>query len=239
MVKPQRLQKYIADCGICSRRKAEVLIESGKVQINGQKAKLGDKVNEGDRVMIDNKPLVQKQTDYETYLVYKPRGVTSTTADRFAERIVTELVPSKKRLFPIGRLDKESEGLIILSNDGNLAQKLSHPSFEITKTYQVKIDRPMNAHDLHQLRKGVNDGTDQLSADSIKQITPTTLVFVLHHGKKRHIRRMLAQFDYQVEELIRTHIGNLSLATLKGASYLALTAPQIDQLLSSCLKPSS
>lgn len=240
MVKPQRLQKYIAGCGICSRRKAEILIEAGRVTINGQKASLGMSVNLGDQVMLDHKLIQTTDNPEQTFLVYKPRGYTSSVSDRFAEKLVTELVPSKLRLYPVGRLDKESEGLLILTNNGDLANQLLHPRYELTKTYQVTIDRPLTVLDRTELLKGVFDHGEELHADSITtQPRSTTLEIKLHHGKKRHLRRMLARFNYQVLKLVRIQIGPLSLATLGSSPYLALTNQDIDHLLSSCLKPSS
>lgn len=240
MVKPQRLQKYIAGCGICSRRKAEILIEAGRVTINGKKASLGMSVNPDDKVMLDNKPILASDNPEQTFLVYKPRGYTSSVSDRFAEKLVTELVPSKLRLYPVGRLDKDSEGLIILTNNGDLANQLLHPRYELNKVYEVTLDRPLSAANRAGLLKGVFDQGENLEADNIifKQ-SSSVIEITLHHGKKRHIRRMLARFDYQVLKLIRTQIGPLTLATLKGAPYLALTDQNIDHLLSSCLKPSS
>lgn len=240
MVKPQRLQKYIAGCGICSRRKAEILIEAGRVTINGQKASLGMTVKPGDQVMLDHKLIQTTDNPEQTFLVYKPRGYTSSVSDRFAEKLVTELVPSKLRLYPVGRLDKESEGLIILTNNGDLANQLLHPRYQLTKTYQVTIDRPLTPQDQAVLLKGVFDHGEQLNADSITTHPRSRILEIqLHHGKKRHIRRMLAKFDYQVLQLVRIRIGPLSLATLGSSPYLALTDKDIDHLLSTCLKPSS
>ncbi len=240
MVKPQRLQKYIAGCGICSRRKAELLIEAGQVMVNGQKATLGMSVTETDKVTINGKPITVLDHPHETYLVYKPRGYTSTVSDRFAEQLVTDLIPTKARIFPVGRLDKDSEGLIILTNDGELANKMTHPSYQIEKIYHVVLDQEFNPSDLRFLEEGINDDGEFLTADKIEQTEyPNELRITLHHGKKRHIRRMLSSLDYRVTRLIRTEIGTLKLATLRGGPYLALTDTMIDQLLSTCLKPSS
>lgn len=240
MVKPQRLQKYIAGCGICSRRKAELLIEAGQVMVNGQKAQLGMSVTEKDKVTINGRPITVLDHPHETYLVYKPRGYTSTVSDRFAEQLVTDLIPTKSRIFPVGRLDKDSEGLIILTNDGELANKMTHPSYQIEKIYHVILDQEFNPSDLRLLEAGINDDGEFLTADKIEHTQyPNELRITLHHGKKRHIRRMLSSLDYRVTRLIRTEIGTLKLATLRGGPYLALTDTMIDHLLLTCLKPSS
>lgn len=240
MVKPQRLQKYIAGCGICSRRKAELLIEAGQVMVNGQKAQLGMSVTETDKITINGKPITVLDHPHETYLVYKPRGYTSTVSDRFAEQLVTDLIPTKARIFPVGRLDKDSEGLIILTNDGELANKMTHPSYQIEKIYHVVLDQEFNPSDIRFLEDGINDDGEFLTADKIEQTKyPNELRITLHHGKKRHIRRMLSSLDYRVTRLIRTEIGTLNLATLRGGPYLALTDTMIDHLLSTCLKHSS
>ncbi|MBI4835653.1 MAG: rRNA pseudouridine synthase [Candidatus Abawacabacteria bacterium] len=222
MVKSVRLQKYIADCGICSRRKAEELIRAGKVTINDKIASLGNKVSPHDQVMISGK-LISATVHKVTYLIYKPIGYTSSTQDRFAERLVTDLVPkSSDRLYPVGRLDKESEGLMLLTNDGDLAYQVTHPKFFLTKIYEINITPNFRPEDQNKLKRGMRDQKEFLQLDKLEVLSPIQLRISLHHGKKRHIRRMLRKCGYEVVKLVRTNIGPLSLADLAGKSYRPL-----------------
>lgn len=231
MVKSLRLQKYMADCGICSRRKAEEYIQAGQVKVNGKVATIGMKVSDQDAVTINEKLVEASSSTKETYLVYKPLGYTSTTKDPFADHVVTELVPhSTARLYPVGRLDKNSEGLIILTNDGNLAHEATHPSFMLSKIYEVHITPDFREEDRAILEKGIEDNDEKLTLDSLSVIGPRILRITLHHGKKRHIRRMLANCHYHVNRLIRTTIGPFSFATLSGRPYCLLTQEQIKLL---------
>lgn len=231
MVKPLRLQKYIADCGICSRRQAEEYIRAGQVKVNGAVATIGMKVSEKDMVSFNEKLVTPTVAHRETYLVYKPLEYTSTTKDPFAEHVVTELVPhSQARLYPVGRLDKNSEGLIILTNDGELAHRATHPSFKLAKIYEVHITPDFRDEDRATLEKGIEDNDEKLTLDTLSVIGPRILRIALHHGKKRHIRRMLAHCHYHVNRLIRTTIGPFSFATLSGRPYCLLSPEQLKLL---------
>lgn len=238
MVKPLRLQKYLADCGICSRRKGEELIIGGKIKVNGVIATLGMKVTGDEEILLHNQPIKATHTKI-AYLVYKPRGYTSTTADHHAEQLVTSLVPDKQRLYPVGRLDKESEGLFILTNDGDLAFKTSHPSSELSKVYKITVDRPMTETVCKNLVEGVIDEEEWLTLDKIELVDDYTIIITLHHGKKRHIRRMLAAFGYRVSSLVRIAIGPLTLDSLQRQQYRILTPSEVATILSLCHKPSS
>jgi len=232
MVKPLRLQKYIADCGICSRREAETFIQAGRVLVNGNLAVLGQKVDSSDIVKIDDKVIQPQAGPKETYLVYKPIGYTSSTKDTHAELLVTSLIPSATRLYPVGRLDKNSEGLILLTNDGELAHISSHPKFILQKVYEVEINPSFRSSDSTYLAAGIQDGNDFLTLDKLEVITPTRLQITLHHGKKRHIRRMLAKAHYHVNKLTRIQIGPLTLASLNNKPYRLLTQQECSQLTS-------
>lgn len=230
-VKPVRLQKYLADCGICSRRQAEIFIEEGRVMVNGSLATLGMKVTDQDKISVDGKEIITSHKEKAVYLVYKPRGVTSSTKDIHAEHLVTSLVPSEERLYPVGRLDRDSEGLIILTNDGNLTFTLTHPSFEISKKYHVFIEPGITNGDVEKLKKGIIHDREKLLLDDIHMLNPREVVITLHHGKNRHIRRMFAALRYEVIRLIRTSIGPLTLADLAGKPYLRLTSDQVSSIV--------
>ncbi len=233
VVKPVRLQKYLADCGICSRRQAEGWIEEGRVTVNGQPAIIGMKVSASDSISVDGKEIKLVIPEKVAYLVYKPRGVTSSAQDIHAEKLVTSLVPSEERLYPVGRLDRESEGLIILTNDGELTFTLTHPSFEISKKYHVYIEPDITDADIIRLKQGIIHDKEELLLDDIQLLNPHEVIITLHHGKNRHVRRMFATLRLEVTKLIRTNIGPLSLADLGGKPYLRLTQEQLKQLMSS------
>lgn len=230
MVKPLRLQKYIADCGICSRRNAESLIQAGRVKVNSTIANLGQKVTSADQIYIDNKLISATKNEPETYLVYKPINYTSSTKDMHADLLVTDLVPSTSRLYPVGRLDKNSEGLLLLTNDGELANKATHPKYVLLKVYEVHIIPNFRKSDIRMLEEGIQDGDDFLTLDKIVLLAHNKIEITLHHGKKRHIRRMLAKCHYHVEKLIRTKIGSCTLASLNEKSYRRLTAQEVQEL---------
>jgi 23S rRNA pseudouridine2605 synthase len=231
MVKPLRLQKYIADCGICSRRQAEALIRAGKVTVNGAEATIGMKISTEDIVSVNGQK-ISSQHARETYLVYKPIGFTSSSRDIYAEKLVTELIPgTKARLYPVGRLDKNSEGLIILTNNGDLAYQTTHPKFELQKVYEVEIIPNFRERDRKILEQGITDLSESLKLDKLETLSPNRLQITLHHGKKRHIRRMLAHCHYHVARLIRTKIGPFTLADLEGKSYRKLTGEECTKLV--------
>ncbi len=220
-----RINKYLAENGICSRRKADEHILSGRVYINGKKAILGDIVNpEIDDVKVDGLVLDYKPIDHEYWAVYKPVGYVSTAKDEHNRKIVTDLVNSCTRLYPVGRLDKDSEGLIILTNDGELTKLLSHPSYEHLKRYIV-LARQTTPHPKAYYKSGFEKGLriDQkimkaekvisIANDSAKGVLRIELDMIT--GYNRQIRKMCAKMDLDVLKLIRTGISKLNLYDLK------------------------
>lgn len=236
------LQKYIADSGMCARRKAEELIRLGQVKVNGKRAELGQRVEMTDEVIVSGRKI--KTATHKVYLkLNKPVGYVSTNATKRGEKPVFELIKTSERLFVVGRLDKDSRGLMILTNDGELAQQLAHPSFEHEKKYIVKVSQgrskaehalPFKLTDavLRHFLTGIDigEGDGVVRAKSIKYLRTNTFEIVLTYGKKRQIRRMFAAFELLVMDLQRIEIAGLKLGALKERESKALTAQEVAML---------
>lgn len=230
-----RINKYLASIGIASRRKVDELIEEGRVKINGKTANLGDQVDpQKDIVEVDGKKVGEKEK-----LVYialnKPEGYTSTAAHIKGEKSVLELIESPVRLYPVGRLDRDSTGLIILTNDGELALKLTHPKFHVPKTYEVKVLGNVSKTQIEMMEKGIKleEGTTKPAKVQIKmQSLPhhSILEITLYEGKKRQIRRMLATLHLHVLDLKRTSIGQVKIGNLPLGKFRNLSEEEIKSL---------
>lgn len=209
-----RLNKYLADCGIASRRKAEELILAGKIKVNDKIiTELGTKVDPAkDKVYYQNK-LVQPQ-NFIYIMLNKPQGYTCTTKKFKDEKNILDLIQIKEKIFPVGRLDKDSQGLIFLTNDGDWAYQLTHPKFQIEKEYTVNINKPIENENLDKMKKGLEDEGDFLKIKSFKLNSPTSINLILTQGHKREIRRLFRHFDYQIKELKRIRIDHWQLGNL-------------------------
>ena len=219
-----RLQKYLADAGVASRRACEELIVSGRVSVNGKiETKLGTKINpENAKVALDGKAIKQKIT--KTYIAfYKPRGVLSTMSDPSGRSSLSSFFSDwSERLFHVGRLDKESEGLILLTNDGDWAQKIAHPKFGLVKKYRVATDRALSAREIDQLKAGVKIESGVARAISAKRI-PEGVEIAIHEGRNQIIRKMIEALGIEVLALIRTEIGSIKLGELKAGKWRYLS----------------
>lgn len=219
-----RLQKYLADAGVASRRACEELIVSGRVSVNGKiVTKLGTKINpENAQVTLDGKAIKQKNT--KTYIAfYKPRGVLSTMSDPSGRSSLSSFFSDwSERLFHVGRLDKESEGLILLTNDGDWAQKIAHPKFGLVKKYRVATDRALSAREIEQLKAGVKIENGVARAISAKRI-PEGVEIAIHEGRNQIIRKMIEGLGIEVLALIRTEIGSIKLGELKAGKWRYLS----------------
>ena len=219
-----RLQKYLADAGVASRRACEELIVSGRVLVNGKVVtKLGTKINpENVEVFLDGKAIKPKNT--KTYIAfYKPRGVLSTMSDPSGRSSLSSFFSDwGERLFHVGRLDKESEGLILLTNDGDWAQKIAHPKFGLVKKYRVATDRALSAREIEQLKAGVKIENGVARAISAKRI-PEGVEIAIHEGRNQIIRKMIEALGIEVLALIRTEIGSIKLGELKAGKWRYLS----------------
>lgn len=235
--KPVRVQKIIAEHGLASRREAEEWISEGRVTVNGETITLGDKcLPSSDTVVVDGNTLPKKSPRKITVAMNKPKGYVCTNDDPHAKRTVFELVPpdlTESRLFCVGRLDKESEGLLLLTNDGKLQQQLTHPSYNVTKIYAVEIDRPLQQADIPKLRKGIDWEGERLTIDKVFPMKGLgkeswkRLEVTMHHGKKREIRRLFYAFGYEVKRLQRTQIGAFQLKNIPKGAMRVLTGKDI------------
>ena len=227
-----KLQLFLARAGIASRRKSEVLISSGEVFVNGQKATIGQRVNPTvDAVTIKGKKITTPQS-HRYFLVNKPAGFVSTTADEKGRKTVLDLVPdTKERLYPVGRLDKESEGLMLLTNNGELAYKLTHPKFEIPKTYEVLITGFPTRKALDHLARGVKlkEGFTKPAEVAVLQKTEegTWLEITISEGRNHQIRRMTERVGYETLKLVRTQMGPFDIGDLEEKVFLELSEEQV------------
>ena len=213
------LQQFLSQAGVASRRQAVELIKQGRVKVNNQLARPGLKIDpQSDKVKLD-KRLVRPQFNYVYYLVNKPVGYTCTLKDKHAAKKIIDLVPRSPKVWPVGRLDKNSRGLIILTNDGQLTQQLTHPRFQHPKEYLVKLNQPVTPQLLSKLKKGVKLKEGVARVDRLKKISPTQLSLVIHQGWNRQIRRMFKQCGYQVVDLQRIRLGQWKLGRLKEGAY--------------------
>lgn len=237
---PIRLQKFISQCGIASRRKAEELILQGKVKINGQTAVLGDKVTPADKVYVSGKRLIMPKAKYRYLMLNKPRGFITTMNDERGRKCVAELVKDVgERVYPVGRLDKDSEGMLIFTNDGAFANKIMHPRNSVYKIYRVTVRPSIDEEQIIKLETGVDlDG--QKTAPAIvhvlhKEQGRVVLEMILHEGKNREIRRMCEAVGLEVARLRRTQIGGVKMGMLKQGAWRDLTEKEVKNLLANPL----
>lgn len=231
----ERLQKLMARAGFGSRRANEKIIRQGRVRVNGQVATLGDKADpEADRITVDGEQLAFEKRLY--IMLNKPRGVLSSTEDELEEgrTTVTDLVPIDTHIYPVGRLDKPSEGLILLTNDGKLAHRLTHPRFEHEKVYEVTVEGRPKVAVLELWRQGVLLD-DEMTAPARVEVLEareesTDLRVTLREGRKRQIRRVAAMLGHPVQRLLRTHIGPLALGNLAPGEWRHLTEEEVKSL---------
>lgn len=230
----ERLQKLLARAGLGSRRVCEDLIAEGRVTVNGEVAPLGRRVDPTrDEVALDGVPVVVRD-DLVYYLLNKPTGYVSSASDPHAEHTVVELVPSTPRVYPVGRLDADTEGLLLLTNDGGLTQLLTHPSFGVVKTYLAEVVGDPAPAAIRRLREGVDldDGRTAPARVTVVQRRGATSAIELgiHEGRKRQVRRMCEAVGHPVRRLVRTRIGPLRDTRLAPGTWRALTPVEVRRL---------
>ena len=220
----------LARIGLGSRRACEDLIAAGRVAVDGETAVLGRRVDvTRDVVSLDGVPL-PVLPGLVHYLLHKPAGTVTTARDPFGRATVLELVPGTPRVFPVGRLDADSEGLLVLTNDGALAQRLTHPSFGVEKEYLVETEGVASAGALRRLRQGVDLEDGKTAPATVGVVAPGVLRIVIHEGRNRQIRRMCDSIGHPVRRLVRTRIGPLSDPRLKPGEWRALEPPEVRAL---------
>lgn len=235
-----RIQKMLAANGIASRRKIEEYIKDGKIKVNGKIAQLGEKIDETDEVEINGKKIDFKNIDEiqkESYVLNKPLGYITTVKEQFKRKKVTDLIKTNKRIVPAGRLDSYTTGLLILSNDGELINKITHPKQEIEKTYIVGVKGNVTDEKLEKLRRGVLiDGKKTLPAkvrvlenrkNDLKEIT--RIEITIHEGRNRQVRKMCENQGFKVMSLHRTKVGHMNLNGLKIGEYRKMTKEEVEK----------
>ena len=231
----ERLQKIIALSGYASRRKAEDLIKAGKVMVNGKVVReLGTKANFSDDILIDGKKIEREEKEY--YIFNKPRGVITSTYDDKGRKVVTDYFETNKRLYPVGRLDYDRTGLLILTNDGELANLIMHPRNEIEKQYIAKLEGIIKGEEINKLKNGiVLDGTKcipkRVKLREFDKKTNTSIVeIVICEGKNHEVKRLFESVSFNVLKLKRERIGFLTLGKLKSGEYRKLNPKEVKQL---------
>jgi len=231
----ERLQKVLARIGLGSRRVCEDLITAGRVTVNGEVPVLGRRIDPSvDEVELDGVPL-PVMPGLVHYLLNKPVGVVSTAEDTHGRPTVTSLVPSDPRVFPVGRLDMDSEGLLILTNNGGLTHRLTHPSFGVPKEYLVEVEGEPSAGDIRTLRDGVELDDGLTAPARVSTVAPSLLRIVIHEGRNRQVRRMCDAVGHPVIRLVRTRIGTLTDPTLGPGAWRPLTVDEVRALASAAV----
>lgn len=230
----ERLQKVIAAAGVSSRRAAESLIAEGRVTVNGVVAHIGQKVDpSADEIEVDGRALVHPPVP-TYYLVHKPAGVVSTSRDTHGRRTVVDLVPDEPRVVPVGRLDADTTGLIILTNDGDLTLRLTHPRYQVEKRYRATVEGPVADRECRRLMEGVELDDGPARAASARVLSSdhrqSTVVLVLTEGRKREVRRMMEAIGHPILALHRTSIGPIHDPTLEAGTWRHLTGEEVAAL---------
>jgi 23S rRNA pseudouridine2605 synthase len=226
----ERLQKVLARAGLASRRASEELIAEGRVRVNGEVAGLGRRIDpEADSVTVDGVP-VPVAPGLVHYLLNKPRGVVTTASDPQGRPVVVSLVPAEPRVFPVGRLDVDTEGLLVLTNDGGFAHRLTHPSFGVDKEYLAEVEGEPSRSALRRLREGVDLEDGRTAPARVTAVSPGVLRIVLSEGRNRQVRRMCEAVGHPVRRLVRTRIGPVADRRLPPGHWRALTVGEVRSL---------
>ena len=234
----ERLQKVIANLGYTSRRHAEELIKIGKVKVNGNVVtELGTKVKTSDTIEVEN-TILDNNKNYEYYLLNKPRGVISSSSDEHGRKTVVDIIDSKERIYPVGRLDYDTTGALLLTNDGTLANKLMHPASMVEKKYIAKVSGLVTGIEIKKLRDGVIIDGKKTSKSKVnlkkydKKTDKSTVELIIHEGRNHQIKKMFESIKHDVLKLKREKYANLDLTNLKAGEYRKLTNKEIAILYS-------
>jgi len=233
----ERLQKVIAESGITSRRKAEQLIKEGKVKVNGEiVTELGTKVSNKDEIIINNKILEKETKEY--YLLNKPREVITSVSDDKGRKTVVDLIDTNARIYPVGRLDYDTTGILLLTNDGEFANILTHPKNEIEKEYKAKLNKIIKGEDIHKLEKGIELDNQiikpvKVKLKKINKDNNTCIVqIIIKEGKNHEVKRLFESIGYKVDKLKRERIAFFTLENLQSGKYRKLSPKEVSQVYS-------
>ena len=223
-----RLNAYLARAGVASRRKADELIKAGRVTVNGETAPLNAQVGRRDRVELDGRPVDLQPLTY--VLLNKPAGVATTASDPQGRRTVVNLVDHPVRVVPVGRLDADTTGALLLTNDGDLAHRLAHPRYEVDKVYEVEVEGEPDDAALERLAEGVDLDDGRTAPAQVRRRGPTTVELTIHEGRKHQVKRMLEAVGHPVTRLHRSRYANLSVEGLEPGAWHELEPSEVDQL---------
>ncbi len=227
---PQRVQKVLARAGVASRRVAEELIEAGRVRVDGKVVVLGNRVDPATQLLeLDGAPIALAP-GLVHYLLNKPTGVISTASDPQGRRTVVQMVPAEPRVFPVGRLDGDTEGLLLITNNGELTHRLTHPSYGVEKEYLAEVDGTLSSGQLRRLRDGIELEDGMTSPAKASQPSPGMVRLTIHEGRNRQVRRMLDAVGHPVRRLVRTRFGPLSDRSLAPGAWRELTTDELREL---------
>lgn len=224
----QRIQKILAQAGIASRRKAEELISKGRVLVNGIVAKLGQKADpDKDKIVVNGRPVVLEKKVY--IMLNKPKGFVATVSEAHGMKTVLDIVKVPQRVFPVGRLDKNTEGLLLLTNDGDFANRLTHPRYEVVKEYFAILDKPLSEQAMEKLAAGVTIDDRKVKLSRL-DVAGREVVLRIHEGRKHIVRLLFEKLGFFVVRLVRTRIGKLELGDLKSGKWRMLTLSEVKAL---------
>jgi 23S rRNA pseudouridine2605 synthase len=223
-----RVNAYLASAGVASRRGAEELIRAGRVRVNGEVAGLATFVGPRDRVELDGKPLEREPLTY--VLLYKPAGVVTTARDPQGRPTVVELVGHERRVVPVGRLDTDTTGALVLTNDGPLAHRLMHPRYEVDKVYEVEVEGEPSDEALQQLTGGIELDDGRTAPATVRRLSPSRLELTIHQGRKHQVKRMLKAVGHPVRRLHRSGYAGLTLDGLEPGEWRELTPDEVAAL---------
>lgn len=223
---PERVQKVMARVGVGSRRVSEGLIEEGRVTVNGEVVVLGARIGPGDELAVDG-VVYSTRPDVVIYLLNKPAGVVTTASDPQGRPTVVELVPPTPRVVPVGRLDLDTEGLLLLTNDGDLTHRLTHPSFGVEKEYLAEVDGSPSRQAVRRLREGVELDDGPTAPAKVSLVEPNALRITIHEGRNRQVRRMCEAVGLPVRRLVRTRIGPITDARLRPGQSRPLSGDEV------------
>lgn len=233
----ERLQKVIASSGLTSRRKAEELIIAGKVKVNGQVVtELGTKVSQSDQIEVNNQLIGKESKEY--YLLNKPRGVITSTSDDKNRKTVIDLINTSARIYPVGRLDYDTTGVLLLTNDGEFANIIMHPASEIDKVYLAKLEGIIKGEQINRLKEGVLIDNIPVKASRVKlkkinsEANTSMVEITIHEGKNHQVKKMFEAVGYHVEKLTRKRVGIFDLKDLKSGEYRKLTPKEVQIIYS-------
>jgi 23S rRNA pseudouridine2605 synthase len=226
----EKLQKVLARAGVASRRAVEILVMEGRVRVNGEVATVGQRVDVATDVLEVDGALVSADPALVHYLLHKPAGVVTTASDPQGRPVVVDLVPGEPRVFPVGRLDAETEGLLLLTNDGELTHRITHPSHGVEKEYLAEVEGNPSRGALRRLREGVELDDGPTAPATASLVAPNVVRLVIHEGRNRQVRRMCEAIGHPVRRLVRTRIGPITDTVLKAGEWRRLAPEEVAAL---------